>query len=202
MEELKKLIDMIKIEYNKINELWEKENSSLINLRSKKVKAIYCDENLFSYISKYRSFINEKGVFLSLRFQKIATVNQISSRVKNINSVQYKIQNYIETHSNGEIAINKCLNDLFGIRMIFKDSITFEEISLFIKQNFPELKCLNSSKGEYVATHIYFGKGKNSNFQWELQIWDKAHEESNFSSHAEYKQGYTKWEKENEEGGV
>lgn len=62
------------------------------------------------------------------------------------------------------------------------------------------LKCIDSTKGEYVAIHIYFGNDDNTKFQWELQVWDEKHEISNLDSHACHKQGYTKWEKDNEEG--
>ncbi len=56
-----------------------------------------------------------------------------------------------------------------------------------------KFKCIDSSKNDYVATHIYFKKD-NYNFQWELQIWDKKHEKFNYLSHKEYKQMYTDWE--------
>lgn len=61
------------------------------------------------------------------------------------------------------------------------------------------LKCYDASKDGYVATHIYFKNG-NYSFQWELQIWDKFHEKTNIISHEQYKQEYTKWEKENRGG--
>lgn len=66
--------------------------------------------------------------------------------------------------------------------------------------NFPEYKCIDSSKRSYIDTHIYFEKG-NFCFPWELQIWAKKDEKNNFQSHKEYKQEYTKWESENR-GGV
>lgn len=61
------------------------------------------------------------------------------------------------------------------------------------------MKCLDSSKGEYVATHIYFRDG-NFNFQWELQVWSASQEKVNTISHEKYKQEYTKWEKESKGG--
>ena len=66
--------------------------------------------------------------------------------------------------------------------------------------NFPEYKCIDSSKRSYIATHIYFEKG-NFCFLWELQIWAKKDEKNNFQSHKEYKQEYTIWESDNR-GGV
>ena len=116
--------------------------------------------------------------------------------VKNRNSIEYKIKNYIENHENGKITINKCLNDLFGIRIICKDQIDFSQINHLVKEKYDKLKCIDSSKIEYKATHIYF-KQSNFEFQWELQIWNEDDEINNIRSHEKYKQDYVRWEKEN-----
>ena len=63
---------------------------------------------------------------------------------------------------------------------------------------YSDLKCINSSKDEYNATHIYFKKD-NYTFQWELQVWNKVDEANNINSHERYKQDYVKWENENKE---
>ena len=81
--------------------------------------------------------------------------------------------------------------------MIFTETINYEMINNFININFPKLKCIKSEKEEYTAIHIYFGNNDNKKFQWELQLWDKKHEQTNLKSHAKHKQDYTKWEKEN-----
>ena len=79
---------------------------------------------------------------------------------------------------------------------------TSEAIALqrFIAK-YPNLKVIDSSKGEYKATHIYFRDG-NYNFQWELQIWNKCDEATNIESHRKYKQEYVKWEKSNKGGEI
>lgn len=69
----------------------------------------------------------------------------------------------------------------------------------FINMRHENLKCIDSSKKEYKATHIYF-KQDNFNFQWELQIWNKIDEVNNIISHEKYKQDYAKWERENKGG--
>ncbi len=120
----------------------------------------------------------------------------MNARVKNRNSIEYKIKNYIENHENGKITINKCLNDLFGIRIICKDQIDFSQINHLVKEKYDKLKCIDSSKIEYKATHIYF-KQSNFEFQWELQLWNEDDEINNIRSHEKYKQDYVRWEKEN-----
>jgi len=78
--------------------------------------------------------------------------------------------------------------------MIFEEELDYNKIINYVKNHYPKLKCINSDKGEYKAIHIYFGNDNNTNFQWELQLWDKMHEKDNLLSHAKYKQEYTKWE--------
>lgn len=72
-----------------------------------------------------------------------------------------------------------------------------------MSETFPKerYRCIDSSKGEYRATHLYFRDG-NYTFPWELQIWGSCDEKSNLISHKKYKQEYITWEKEDEEGGT
>ena len=125
---------------------------------------------------------------------------EINSRVKLQNPIEYKLNNYMtEKHEYGEVALNKCFNDLYGIRIIFIESVEFQEIKKFINKKYlGRLKCYDASKDKYKATHIYFKNG-NKSFQWELQIWNKEDEKTNIMSHELYKQDYTKWENENKE---
>ena len=133
-------------------------------------------------------------------FKQFNTENaKVNIRTKAKNSIEYKIKNYIENHENGKVPINKCLNDLFGIRIICTKKIENEQIKQLVKLKFKHLKCIDSSKQDYKATHIYF-RQDNFNFQWELQIWNKEDEMNNINSHEKYKQDYIKWEKENKGG--
>ena len=198
MEELKQIIIFIRYKYDKISNEWE-NNSEYISLNMQKyqVKDIYNNDKILAYILNYRNFINEKATEIIDSIKLLNTTNIVICRVKALNSIQYKIENYEKNHENGKIPIRKCLNDLFGIRLISEEEITFETIKEFLNKNFPELKCIHSKKEQYDAVHIYFGNDNNKKFQWELQLWDKIHEESNYISHAKHKQGYTKWESEN-----
>lgn len=108
-----------------------------------------------------------------------------------------------EWHEYGKIPINKCLNDLFGVRVILDSAVTFAQVDSFIKQEYGDLyRCVDSSNLDYIATHVYFKKD-NFSFPWELQIWNECNRESNIASLARYKQGYTNWKQKNErEGGI
>ena len=202
LDELDKLIVFINNEYNNYCEKWK--NSKLyipINQKNTLVKNIEKNNNIFNSILNYRLFINEYHFELKIKLSELNIKSEISSRVKARNSIEYKIRNYMsEKHNCGEVPINKCFNDLYGIRIIMKDNISYDEIKKFVENRYnTKLKCIDSSNGEYVATHIYF-KENNFSYQWELQIFDREHEKTNIISHEKYKQDYTKWEKENKGG--
>ena len=174
-DDLDKLIVFIDQEYGKLYKKWKKSSLYVpINQKKNLVKDIKEDNIVLKSILNYRQFVNENHLGFKMSLNKLLLNSEINSRVKSLNSIEYKINNYMSAkHNYGEIPINKCFNDIYGI--------------------------IDSSKGKYVATHIYF-KNDNFSYQWELQIWDKSHEEINIKSHEAYKQDYTKWEKENKGG--
>ncbi len=196
MEELRQLILYIQNVYDSVNEEWENSGNYMpINMKSAKVKDFYDNSVFLNYAFDYRNFIDDNvGEIFNTEFNRF--VNTVNSRVKAVNSIQSKINKYaVGKKEHGEVSINKCLNDIFGIRIIFDDRIDYKEIERFIKNAFPDLKCILANREKYSAVHVYFGKGSNRRFQWELQIWDKNHEKTNLLSHAKHKQDYAKWEK-------
>lgn len=198
MGDLENLIAFIQMKHGEINNEWEKSDKYVpLNMKKNKVENIYKDESLLSYVFNYRNFINDHAVELIGSIQNLKISCPVNSRVKALNSIQFKIENYEKNHEDGKVPIKKCLNDLFGIRMIFPEEISYNNINIFVKKKFPSLKCIDAERGNYKAVHIYFGNDDNKKFQWELQLWDKKYEKSNYESHAKYKQDYTKWESEN-----
>ncbi len=201
LEELDKLINFILKEYIEFNEKWQKSNYySRINLKKNLICDLLSNEIMLDTIFNYREFINENNIQLLMDFKQFNNeISKVNIRTKTKNSIEYKLKNYNENHENGKIPIEKCLNDLFGIRIICAKKLEHNEILNFIEEKHKKIKCINSSKKEYKATHIYFKKD-NFNFQWELQIWNKEDEINNINSHEKYKQDYVKWEKDNKGG--
>lgn len=193
-------------EYNKLSDMWLKnDNYKKINLRKIIVNKIDETDGVYETILLYRSFINENIIDFTIAMQKYnREISTISARIKSPNSIEYKIKNYIENHENGTTPINKCFNDLFGIRIIYDNDIEYDEINKIISgckyKCKCKIKCNDVVRNEYKAIHIYFMRDRYT-FPWELQIWTKNRENSNMESHAKYKQEYTKWERENK-GGV
>lgn len=200
-EELDRLINFIQKEYIEFNEKWQKSNYYYkFNLKNNLVCDLLNNEIMLETIFNYREFINENNIQLLMDFKQFnSEISKVNIRTKTKNSIEFKIKNYNDNHENGKIPIEKCLNDLFGIRIICSQKLNYDEIVNFIKEKHKKLKCIDSSKKDYKATHIYF-KQDNFNFQWELQIWNKEDETNNINSHEKYKQDYVKWEKENKGG--
>lgn len=198
LEELDRLISFIKSEYTDFTRQWENSHYySRINLKNTLVCDILENKILLDIIIAYREFINENNIQLVMDFKEFSTnKSKVNIRTKSKNSIEYKMKNYIENHENGKVAINKCFNDLFGIRIICKDRIIYNDIENLVNNKYTDLKCIDSSKKDYKATHIYF-KNNNFSFQWELQIWNKINELKNIESHEKYKQDYVRWENEN-----
>ncbi len=198
MNELEQIIIFIEKQYKLLNQLWKKDkNYYSFNMQTSYVKDVYDNEALFNGILFYRSFIRKCSNDFVIQVSKLPFTCSVSTRIKTLNSIQFKIVNYIANHENGKIPAKKCINDILGIRVILNDEEEYSSILDFLKSSFPHLKIIFSHHGDYQAIHVYFGNELNTNFQWELQVWIKKYEEINYESHSKYKQSYTKWEKEN-----
>lgn len=197
MKELDIVIEEIIKQYSIINDCLKQANFySPMNLKRKTVGNIYGDDDFYIYISKLRDYLNDIITESSNSIINCQSSYRVTTRVKTLNSIQYKIRNYYLNHENGNIPIKKCLNDIFGIRIILKENINYNIIK-YINETFPKIKVIDSSKMDYKAIHIYFGNEiDNTCFQWELQLWYENDEQINLKSHNIYKQDYVKWEKE------
>lgn len=201
-DDLKDLIDYVQTEYSEITNEWLCGADAKINLKKSQVSDVDVDGTIYKSILDYVQLLNERSASITLQLSSVCA-SRVTARVKAQNSIEYKIQSYkTDRHESGRVPINKCINDLLGIRIILDFPLTFEEIYSFIEATYPgKYRCINSSKLDYKAVHLYF-KGSNHSFPWELQIWNQCDVESNFASHQKYKQEYTTWEKESKEGGI
>lgn len=200
--DLGKIIDAIKKNYEYICKRWEKVSGDRrINLKKRLVADIREDADVFETIWRYRALVNDETISFIFEINRIDFEKSlVTSRVKAQNSIEYKIEHYVQNHEKGKIPIKKCFNDLFGIRIVIDEIFSFEDIKKYIDKYYPEYKCIDSSKDTYTAIHIYFEKD-NLSFPWELQVWSKQDEINNYKSHKEYKQEYTQWEQSSKGGG-
>ena len=200
LENLDVLISVISRLHAETSDTWSKMGSEQPNLKSLQVRDIF-EEDLFPTITAYDMFVSSMDLDKTIGSYEREEF-EVKSRVKMINSIQSKIERYTNMSHEGKVSINKCFNDLLGVRVIANCDITHEEICGHVRNTF-DMKCIDSSKtdpetGEptYIATHIYFRTG-NKDFPWELQIWLTKNAERNFASHEKYKQGYKVWDTDN-----
>ena len=179
---------------------WNEISEEKVNFKKKLVSDIEIDGTIYSHITDYLRYIEATSFSIGVGMIGLSANNAIAlaCRTKNIASIDSKLERYKkgERYKFGKVPINKCLNDIFGARIIIDYPLSLSDIENFLKDNFPQwenLKITDSSKNEYKATHIYFRKD-NFFLPWELQIWFADDEASNRNSHQKYKQGYTMWE--------
>ena len=134
LEELEKLIKFIQTEYIQFNKKWQNSDYyTKINLKDNLVINLSENEEILNAVFNYREFINENNIQLLMDFKQFNTNSaKINIRTKAKNSIEYKIKNYIENHENGKVPINKCLNDLFGVRIICTEKIENPKVKLVI----------------------------------------------------------------------
>lgn len=200
LEDLGKLLQAVQGHYDYICGLWCGQRKTDINLKKRQVADIIKMPEIFDQILSYRSLMNDEMPRISFSLGEILFENSsVICRVKTQNSIEYKLENYMKHHENGKIPIKKYFNDLFGVRIITEETFSDTDIQKYIQENFQQYKCIDSSKGSYVATHIYLERS-NFYFPWELQVWKKIDEPGNYRSHKQYKQEYTNWESINKGG--
>ena len=194
LSELEILLKDVYEIYQKVCKDWE-YRYKIYNQSKYTVKDMLNDIKKLLDVFTYRDFLNNDEM---LKIIQVSNLNNVAhSRVKQYNSIIYKVANYYTKKIKGEfgtMSINKCLNDVFGLRVITEVDFNFQDVKDLIQKKFPKFKCINSSKGDYRAIHIYV-KQDNFHYFWEVQLWYKGDEKKNHESHKKHKQEYTKWEK-------
>ena len=194
--DLKNIINYAINYHDELTRKWfDTHGGQRYNFKRQYVTDINANANgLSEYIFDYLFFLNGETIDFPIKICDCFASNyKISSRTKDISSVEYKIQSY-SLRDGGSYPIKKCLNDLFGFRVIHDGCWAFEKIEEFCSKGWSaeKIKCYDATKNGYMATHIYIYYN-NYAFPWELQLWNRCDEESNIANHHIYKQEYTKW---------
>lgn len=181
------------------------EVSESLNLNKKQVRNIctvtderevfILENDFYSILKKYTTELEALAVETDLDY--FYQDFDLRLRVKQNESIINKLKFYqVAKEGKGRYALNKCLNDLLGFRIIIKGfDHTCQEFDKLCNGILKEIKIkkTNSSKGDYKATHLYFYGVSNRFYPWELQIWNPLDSEKNEKSHALHKQEYKKW---------
>ena len=145
MDELKELIDYIQLVYSMVTDEWLQNATEKINLRKTQVSDIDADGTICQSIMEYVQLLNERSADITLSLSVCSC--QVTARVKTQNSIEYKIQNYkTDRHEFGKVSINKCVNDLFGVRIILDTPLSYEEVLAFVEEVYHgKYRCIDSS---------------------------------------------------------
>ena len=184
--------DIIKINevYNKYTKDFNERRNNVINLNKYRVNNIYSNKDIYDLIIYYHDYMNNKSDDIEKELRSIID----RYRVKDITSIQDKIKRY-SLKPGGSYYVGKCLNDIFGLRIII-DDMDLDNLYNYLNNNLSsEFKITKGPNNQptYKAIHLYFGNNDNNSFKWELQIWNKSDEMNNILSHDKYKQEYKEW---------
>ena len=201
---IEELVDNIIVLYKSVDNRLVIDNEP-VNLNKEEVKRISLDLDndfyfaFFDSVAKYRERL--KHVITGDNLDAVNGVKDnnifIESRLKNINSIFSKIYQYnFIRKEHGDVVLNKCINDLFGVRIEVPISNIGHLLQLLKESNTSKewnAKIINASKNGYNAIHMYISVDKYS-LRWEIQFWLRKHDKKNREAHAKYKQAYTNWE--------
>ncbi|HJA46111.1 MAG TPA: hypothetical protein H9954_07915 [Candidatus Phascolarctobacterium stercoravium] len=200
-EELISKIEKFSEIYNLFERQWlgylDKQNIKRVNFKRIRVKDLDLRSpsgvELLDYISHYRRYIariNPSSVSILLEVENIKR-----TRVKEALSINQKISKYIKIEKmakdkNVAFYVLRCLNDIFGARIIIEVIEDFDKMVKELAIRFPDLRIVNASKNTgYKAIHIYT-KPQSGSLPWELQIWQSCDEGNNTELHTIYKRDY------------
>lgn len=183
---------------------WDKLCSCKINLKKTMICDIYNSEKCDIDISFKKYIANFDEVAQELYFDLWDTIPgyvgfsdefKIDIRTKTIESVVQKIIKKMNSE-NGKFPIKKCINDLFGVRIIdsnYKNNIKFIDIIIgnLKSENYIIKSIDRNLLTGYKGYHIYIIRDNNT-FPIEIQIWDKANEVKNRELHLKHKEDYVK----------
>ena len=204
LETYKSIINIIYEEHNNSTKTWLDKQEKTYNLANKNIIDVYTlnkneeyiELEFKEYMSSYMKTLDELYMKIMLRINEECNLI-IRGRVKSTESINLKMSKKAKQDS-GKFSINRCLNDLLGLRIIDsnynKNIVILEEYLNELKDNQNiRIRNLNRENKGYRAYHIYFRGLDNRYFPVELQIWNKHNEDTNLKSHEMYKKEYTSW---------
>ena len=200
MDKIREQVDIFIGLHSAIQDFWfqKLENNAKERLNFNKLKVKNYILDILEYIYNYRNTLSLYAPFLN---EILNNCNISRTRIKEMLSMDQKVKNYMLGELHGEVIFNKCLNDIFGARIIIKDDIDFKILSQYLRDEFKDkIKLTDADKVVgYKARHIYV-RSAPGHFQWEMQIWHECDEKRNVELHEQYKRGYItqlkEWEKQ------
>lgn len=203
---LSSLVEEIDNNHRRLSKIWIENNDfDNLNLKTSRVdhlvnkKEMTIEPEFLNLVNDYHQFLYINTA--DIEFEYDYSQFDVRTRIKQKDSIVNKLFHY-RNNGNirglGKVPINKCLNDIFGIRIVFEElnfgsSYFNSHITKLIDTY--NLRIVNKRNEDYKATHLYFKSERNIYFPWELQLWSSRDAETNEKSHEEHadKRKYTEW---------
>lgn len=193
MDEIIEIIEKINELHICFNQRLQKSFPSRINYSKKQVNHLMDSSELKKIFLDYiENYYQELKIFIQSELYKLDL--NLDFRIKERESLDDKLYRYYLGKEKGQIPLQKCVNDIFGMRIITPvnliESKEFAKICKELKDRKIIYFYYTRHDNKYNGIHLYF-KGKSNNYlPWELQLWYTEHETDNRKSHSEHKQGY------------
>jgi len=147
-------------------------------------------ELVYNIIPSYTKFINTSRDLIESDLFIYSVQYNIRYRVKIDDTIYAKLKHYARKEKDlGTLPLDKCLNDIFGVRIILPNARDeLSEILALLESKKKQRHIFRYVKRDlekYHAVHCYMYPNKHS-FPWELQIWDSRDVQQNTYSHLEH----------------
>lgn len=206
IRELEKSIITLNEVHKKFSQEFYQENNFDYNLRRMDVKLAF-NERVFSlkFLNYIEAYITKLSDYTAVNDQldSISALNlgDFRTRIKQKDSVLNKLVAYRDQKEkvNGGLIMQKCLNDLFGARLVISDFDYNDKKMLQcvkrLSDDLPLMRFYFRNKEGYKGLHIYFKNKNNHYFPWELQLWNADDEKNNEFAHKKHKskRAYISW---------
>ena len=179
MDEIIEIIEKINELHICFNQRLQKSFPSRINYSKKQVNHLMDSTELKGIFLDYiENYYQELKIFIQSELYNLDL--NLDFRIKERESLDDKLYRYYMGKEKGQIPLQKCVNDIFGMRII--TPVNLIESKEFTKkcEELKDRKIIyfyyTRHDNKYNGIHLYF-KGKSNNYlPWELQ--------------SEHKQGY------------
>lgn len=160
------------------------------NLKKRTVKSILTEfDKQFLIDEAFIAMCQEYKNILHQHLAEIEANTNIRCRIKSDDSIESKLVHYVKRkNEDGNVPLNKCLNDFLGFRLIVSDMLDVYKNLIHDEKIIQIAKIYLRQDADYRAIHLYFKNSNNKFFPWELQVWDKLDEEKNELSHRHHKE--------------
>lgn len=201
LDQIEEIVHVVSDDYISFNKKFISDNQLNNSLAELLVTDVYLYQQA-QFNQKYLKLLTCDLVQLrSYNFEKsLGCLSQSPSydfqyRVKDSTSMINKLQHYAylsDVKSEGKKFLMKCLNDLFGCRIVCNLDTNLDKIEKWLQdhkriQNGSQITYYYRDVQGYQGLHCYIKYyQRNLTLPWEIQFWDSKNEITNYQLHEKH----------------